>query len=681
MDLIRFHIWESREIGITGAVPSEHSEYIPTGFENIENDDAYLLHRSNRLNDDNTSASVPAYDTSQYGYDDDNDNEEDEGPYEALKRQEDSKRTPLQNKLYYFFEVPVSKWAKVYSWLSLTVNLASISILCIDSIPSIMGQPYYDHIWYCMDITFVTFFTIEYIFRFYASSNKLKYLYQPSNVIDLISITAIYIQIIFSTRNEYPSSQLGPALRFVGILRLFRIVKLLHISKHTSGIGFNFSSQVFIRSAYQLLIGLIYALIIIIVSSVFMYYAERGELDPLDSTWYRYNDKGQRERSPYQSIVHSFWWAIVTITTTGYGDIVPVTPLGKLIAGLTMALGILVIALPTTIIGSNFMNEWAARQHSRNQSRLRKSREKTGSLNSVERLRALQVHNDLILETILEIQDRLAEIRPPNYYIRYKSYKEKHRQACERISELEHQLEKQKRITNNFDIFIRKTKSSSNNSDSTLADNDTDNSNKRILKFPLFRRSQTISCFGNSYAAFDTNFIHTHDNKSETKLKFPKMFSIDTLKKKIGRTFSTDHDDHKSSKRKKKRAIENTDISAPIAVRPAFTPIIDSGSSANSAYSGITLSQRPPHRRNHSSPEMIPTIRSVSGHSGGSVNPIINNKPRGIFIQDSNVNYPIHLDDIRPSRVIKVDQGDSTSLASHSKDTDIDRIEILVDEQ
>ncbi|CAG8614699.1 19582_t:CDS:2 [Gigaspora margarita] len=659
-------------------VPSEHSEPIRNGIDNTENDIGSTLHRPSN---DYTSASVPPYPPYENGDEsmDENDNsedDEDEGPLKVLKeikRKEDARRTPLQNKLHYFFEVPTSIWAKAYCWFSLTINLASISILCVDSIPGIMGRTYYERIWYCMDIAFVSFFTIEYIFRFTAASNKLKYLYQPSNVIDLISIIAMYIQIGASTRNS-PSSQLGPALRFVGILRLFRIIKLFHISKYTG--AFNFSSRILIRSAYQLMIGSIYAVIIIIVSSVFIYYAERGEFNNTNQTWYRVNENGQWERSPFQSVVHCFWWSVVTITTTGYGDVVPVTPVGKFIAGLTMSLGILAVALPTTIIGSNFMAEWSVRHRSRFQRRLRKSRVNLNSLSSEERAKVLKARNDLLVETILGAQDSLAEIIPPNYFLRYKTYKEKYRKACERISELENQLEKQKRFTNNFDNFIRKTKHNhqSDNSDSSMTDNSTDNGHDKwtLRLLPHFKKSRTISSLENSFNnnIYDASGNIDLDNPSETKLKIPKMFSIGTLKNKIRRTFSTDHDDSKSSRRKKKRVIENTDISAPTAARPIFTPINDKDNSAITLNPETIPQKRPPHRRNHSSPEFVASHKSSSGHSGDSVNSITNNQQRGIFLQDSNVNYPIPL--------INVDQNENST--SHSKKKDMDRIEILVDD-
>jgi hypothetical protein len=64
--------------------------------------------------------------------------------------------------------------------------------------------------------------------------------------------------------------------------------------------------------------------------------------------------------SPFQSIPHTFWWCIVTITTVGYGDTYPVTWLGKIIGGLTMLMGILVLAFPISLLGANFTDQWKA---------------------------------------------------------------------------------------------------------------------------------------------------------------------------------------------------------------------------------------------------------------------------------------------------------------------------------
>src|SRR2546425_12120886 len=127
---------------------------------------------------------------------------------------------------------------------------------------------------------------------------------------------------------------------------------------------------------HQLFVISLYFLIVLFVSSALLYNLERGEkFNQNEMRWYRIGENGHLEPSPFQSIIHSLWWSIVTLTTTGYGDIVPITVPGKIIAGITMICGILVIALPTSIIGSNFISEWAYHKRTQFQLRLKKSNE------------------------------------------------------------------------------------------------------------------------------------------------------------------------------------------------------------------------------------------------------------------------------------------------------------------
>src|SRR5436309_8227258 len=110
---------------------------------------------------------------------------------------------------------------------------------------------------------------------------------------------------------------------------------------------------------YQLFMVLLYFLIVLIGSAALIYNIEHGEqFNQSEMKWYRIDVNGQLEQIPFQSIIHTLWWSIVTLATTGYGDIVPITVPGKIVAAITMICAILVIALLTSIIGSNFISEW-----------------------------------------------------------------------------------------------------------------------------------------------------------------------------------------------------------------------------------------------------------------------------------------------------------------------------------
>ena len=96
---------------------------------------------------------------------------------------------------------------------------------------------------------------------------------------------------------------------------------------------------------------MLYVMLILVISSAAMFYAERGTWNYEKKVWI--NDEG--ESSSYQSMLDGFYWGITTLSTVGYGDVTPITSGGRLIAGFTMVLSVMVIALPTSIIGSNFM--------------------------------------------------------------------------------------------------------------------------------------------------------------------------------------------------------------------------------------------------------------------------------------------------------------------------------------
>src|SRR6185369_5531974 len=94
------------------------------------------------------------------------------------------------------------------------------------------------------------------------------------------------------------------------------------------------------RSSNQILFMLFWYIALIIVSSSLMFLTERGEFNPDMQLWYRRTPGGDPEVSPFQSIIHSFYWSVVTLTTTGYGDDIPYTVWGKIVTGVAITCGI-----------------------------------------------------------------------------------------------------------------------------------------------------------------------------------------------------------------------------------------------------------------------------------------------------------------------------------------------------
>ncbi|CAJ0866053.1 17127_t:CDS:1 [Entrophospora sp. SA101] len=215
---------------------------------------------------------------------------------------------------------------------------------------------------------------------------------------------------------------------------------------------------------HQILMVSLYLLIALLVSSTIMYDFEHGELlEPTTLTWYRYNGN-DTEISPFQSIIGTFWWSIATLTTTGYGDAVPITASGRIIAGATMICGILVIALLTSIIGSNFVSEWENHKRAKLKQRPIADILKGAEISKKKKIRMLQKQNGIMLETITEIQDKLLDLNPS--YPKCKNIRAKYFEAMKRISELETELEKWKKTTHdNNNVSYNSENSIKNNKD------------------------------------------------------------------------------------------------------------------------------------------------------------------------------------------------------------------------
>eukprot|EP00928_Gymnodinium_smaydae_P073278 TRINITY_DN56514_c0_g1_i1.p1 TRINITY_DN56514_c0_g1~~TRINITY_DN56514_c0_g1_i1.p1 ORF type:complete len:783 (-),score=135.83 TRINITY_DN56514_c0_g1_i1:20-2368(-) len=187
------------------------------------------------------------------------------------------------------------------------------------------------------------------------------------NVIDLASILPSYIAwIVAANAEETVNGSSGGTAIFFRLLRLMRVVRAFRL-------GRRFEAVIIIARSMQRSVRALWVLVLnlslgMIIFGAVMYFMEQGIYNPetglyerferweLDSSTNRYVEvKGP---SPFESIPHSFWWALVTATTTGYGDHSPTTVQGKITAAIAMVWSICVIALPVGVIGANFENVW-----------------------------------------------------------------------------------------------------------------------------------------------------------------------------------------------------------------------------------------------------------------------------------------------------------------------------------
>jgi len=214
----------------------------------------------------------------------------------------------------------------------ITLNVLAV---VLESFQNLSSQ--YQVAFRSFEIVSVIIFTGEYLLRIMTADLKyprkrkifsvLVFIFSGLGLIDLLAILPFYLP--FATRID---------LRVLRILRLTRVIRIMKIGRYSRSLSL--IARVFKRKRSDLLVTIFVTSLLILLASSLMYYIESDT---------------QPEEFP--NIVASFWWAIATLTTVGYGDVYPVTVLGKILSGIIAMLGIGLVALPTGIISSGFMEE------------------------------------------------------------------------------------------------------------------------------------------------------------------------------------------------------------------------------------------------------------------------------------------------------------------------------------
>jgi len=248
----------------------------------------------------------------------------------------------VRRQIYCLLDEPDSSiWASIIAWTIFLLILLSTTTYCVETLPGIASDCEALKILYILDAVTVSIFTVEYFLRWYVSPNRLTFPVQYKNMIDVVAIIPFYLSPTPSRcmPDGIPISTGGASnvdLRFLRLLRVFRTFKL-------SGYGpqLELVSTAVRESQEMLMMFLINLMIVIIIFSSMIYLCENKE-----------------DGTKFTSIPASCWWAIVTVLTVGYGDMAPETLPGKLVASLLMIIALVVIALPVSIIGTNFTLEW-----------------------------------------------------------------------------------------------------------------------------------------------------------------------------------------------------------------------------------------------------------------------------------------------------------------------------------
>jgi len=238
-----------------------------------------------------------------------------------LKNQQ--KNTSWKHRVHEVIHEADTKAGKLFDIILLIAILASVVLVMVESVASIHDQ--YKTFLNAAEWVITILFSIEYILRIITINKSKKYILSFYGIIDLLSTLPMYISIIFTGASGLL------ALRALRLLRVFRILKLARYI----GASDNFLKALQASKA-KIAVFLFFVLILCTVLGTVMYMIEG-------------------EENGFTSIPRSVYWAIVTLTTVGYGDIAPHTPIGQLIASVIMILGYGIIAIPTGIVSSEMI--------------------------------------------------------------------------------------------------------------------------------------------------------------------------------------------------------------------------------------------------------------------------------------------------------------------------------------
>jgi len=248
----------------------------------------------------------------------------------------------LKQKVYHALEggFEGSRLSKVISGFIVFLIIANVIAVIAESYAPIGDKHHYE--FDLFNIFSVIVFTIEYLLRIWVSSespkfhdsdsaikSRLRYIFSPVALIDLLAIAPFYLAFIFPID-----------LRYLRMLRVLRLLKLTHYFK-----GLRLFVKVVVQELPSLAAALVIMAVMVIISASVIYSVEHVA-----------------QPEVFDSIPSAIWWSVVTMTTVGYGDVTPITGLGKFIAMFIMLLGVGIVALPAAMLAAKFGDEIRTRR-------------------------------------------------------------------------------------------------------------------------------------------------------------------------------------------------------------------------------------------------------------------------------------------------------------------------------
>ncbi|KAI7814150.1 potassium voltage-gated channel subfamily A member 1 [Triplophysa rosa] len=259
----------------------------------------------------------------------------------------------FKRQIWLLFEYPESSSpARGIAVVSVLVIVISIVIFCLETLPEFRDDkeflspgknsthadngftPFNDP-FFIVETVCIIWFSFEIIVRFFASPSKAAFFKNAMNSIDIVSILPYFITLGTDLAQQQGNGQQAMSFAILRIIRLVRVFRIFKLSRHSKGLQILGHT---LRASMRELALLIFFLVIgVILFSSAVYFAEVDE-----------------PSSQFTSIPDAFWWAVVTMTTVGYGDMKPITVGGKIVGSLCAIAGVLTIALPVPVIVSNF---------------------------------------------------------------------------------------------------------------------------------------------------------------------------------------------------------------------------------------------------------------------------------------------------------------------------------------
>jgi len=240
-------------------------------------------------------------------------------------REEMADFSPRRQRLYQIIFYADTPAGRLFDILLILSILASVTVVMLDTVQAVSAD--YGRLLNRLEWFFTLLFTVEYVLRLYCSPSPLRYGRSFFGAVDLFSVLPTYLSIFF------------PAGRYFMILRILRILRVFRVLKLVQYVG---ESDVLMRalwaSRHKIVVFVFSVLTLVSIFGSFMYVIEG-------------------EAGGFTSIPRGIYWAIVTLTTVGYGDISPRTSFGQLVSSVVMIMGYAIIAVPTGIVTAEMVQE------------------------------------------------------------------------------------------------------------------------------------------------------------------------------------------------------------------------------------------------------------------------------------------------------------------------------------